>query len=150
MLSNELVMLRNLWKKAFAEGGLDVPFKSRGGAQRCRLQLYNAVALVKKGKDMEDMELFHAADTLEITWADEEHTIIRFRRKADNDMTQGVLAALGAQSVSDFVDPKVKESGERLMRELGLLGQETAPRGEEPAAPPAEHQHNPFYGKRED
>lgn len=130
----ELLMMQEVWRRAFrAEGGLELTFKTKGGAVRARLQLYNAVAKQKRGTDTEDWELVQAANEIEIIWTGE--TSIRLRSRDQSDMIQGIQAALGEK----IGEREVDEAAESLKRLMGEVGAEA---GE------AEHKDNPFYGKR--
>lgn len=137
MKSSELLMLQDVWRKAWQEGELELTFRTKAGATRARLQLYNAVKSQKAGTDLEDMELVRAAEGLEIIKTSE--TSLRLQRKDGNDMMQGLAAALG-RTVHEYVDPAAAENAEKMLRELGM--------GKDSAPAPAEHQDNPFYGKR--
>jgi hypothetical protein len=137
-------MLQAVWRKAHKEGGLLLEFNTQAGAQRARMQLYNAVKLQKSGKDLEDLDLVHAAEQIEIVWADETRTRLRMQPKDKSDMMQGLFKALGATSVQEFVDERALESSERMLREL----EESAKAKATGAPQPGEHQDNPFFGKR--
>jgi hypothetical protein len=139
--SKEMLMLQDVWRKAFREGGLTIPFKFKGGATRARLQLYNAIRRFKTGEDAQDLEMVHAAEQLEIIWIDD-HTI-RLQFKAHNDMMESLAAVLG-KAVEEYEDPEAVELSKRMLGELEELVEKP---GQEPA-PLADHQDNPFYGKR--
>lgn len=133
---SELVMFQEVWRRAFRQGEFIIPFPTEGSAQRARMQLYNAVAKAKAGKEFDDFELVQAAEKLEIVWHNAERTALRLQLKSNNDMTKGILEALGAKSVEEFVDPAMLESSEKLLKELKHEA-------------PVEHKENPFYGKRD-
>lgn len=149
MKSQETLMLQDVWRKAWLRGGMNVKFKSRAGAVRARMQLYNAVKLVKSRKDATaDRALIEAADGLEIVWYDE--TTIRLQKRAESDMMQGIMEALGT-TPEQYIDPEVQESADKMLQELERMGLTVKKEGE--SSPPAsegtiEHQDNPFYGKR--
>lgn len=140
MRPNEKLMLQDIWRKAFREGGLDIPFKTKAGAVRARLQLYAAVSAQKKGFDMEDLELVHAAEKLEIV--SPSPTVLRLQLKIHNDSMTSLAAVLG-RTVEDYVDPEAQAAAERMLRELEGHKPE-----EEEDKPVQGHQDNPFYGKR--
>lgn len=163
--SKELLLMQDVWRTAYRKGTLDLDFQTKNGAVRARLQLYNAVRKQKAGEDLEDLELVHAAEQLEIVWIGE--TSIRLQKRADNDMMLGITKALGKQ-LEDFQDPDMLESGKRLLEELEGMGKEQEKQQAEvqrPAATPlpvvalnepgpgpapaTEHVDNPFYGKRD-
>lgn len=144
MKSSELLFLQDVWRKAFkSKTGLTIQFPSEAGAVRARMQLYNAVKGQKRGTDLEDLELTRAAEQLEIVWVNKEHTALRLQRRAESDMMKGLMEAMGS-SPDQYVDPEAAASAQRLLDELGTLAKPNPT--EAPA--PAEHQDNPFYGKR--
>jgi hypothetical protein len=143
--SSEQLIMQDVWRQAWRRGeeGLELTFRTRAGAQRARMQLYNAVKLQKAGKDLDDLELVKAAEGLEIVWVSE--TSLRLQRKDTSDMMQGIAQALG-RNVNDYVDPEALAAGERMLRELGLAPAPDHPqrRSTDPQ-PNAEHQDTPFY-----
>lgn len=141
MRSEERLMLQDVWRKAYREGGLDIQFKTKAGATRGRLQLYNAVAEQKKEKNMEDLELVHAAQELEIVKLSE--TSLRMQLRVKNDMMTTLAGVLG-QSLEAFVDPAAAEAAERMLKQL----EEEAKTGK-PSEPAFGHRENPFYGNRD-
>lgn len=145
MKSSETLLLQDVWRQALNRGpeGLTVKFKSKSGAVRARLQLYSSVRAVKKGLDMDDLELCKAAEELEITWVDD--CTIRLSPKANSDAMQGLIAAAGKRP-EDYIDPDLAASAERMLREFGI-GQPAASKPEE-LPEIGQHQSNPFYSKR--
>lgn len=141
MRSSETLMLQDVWRKAYREpDGLALSFKTKSGATRARMQLYNAVKGQKSGKTMDDLELVHAAESLEIVWEGE--TTLRIRRRDKSDMIETLSEVLGKR-LEDYVDPEVEKSLERSLAELERL-RDGAPSADGVAG----HQDNPFYGKR--
>lgn len=157
----ELVMMRAVWRMAWEQGGKTLTFETPGDAQRCRMQLYNAVKKIKQGAEYDDLTLSAAAQGLEIVWGNVERTVLHMRRRDSNSMTRALLRELGAESMDEFEDPEIKAQAERgleLMRQLEKLkGPVEAKPGDSfgarPTEPPdgisPEHKDNPFYGKRE-
>jgi hypothetical protein len=156
--SKEVLLLQDVWRQAYRKGTLDLEFQTKAGATRARLQLYNAVRKQKAGEDMDDLELVHAAEQLEIVWNGE--TSIRLQKRADNDMMTGIAKALG-KNLEDYVDPEALASSEKLLGELEALGVQQRATTQAPTTmvtvvPPGaldsglapDHQDNPFYGKR--
>lgn len=143
MKSSELLMLQDVWRKAWLEGGLDLQFRTKSGAHRARMQLYNAVKQQKAGTDLDDMDLVRAAEGLEIVWLGE--TGLRMQRKDNSDMIQGLAAALG-RTMTDYIDPDAAASSQRMLEEL--MGK-AKPQSEEDTPAPAQHLANPYFDRRE-
>lgn len=153
MKSQEALMLRDVWRRAYeAADGLNIEFKSKAGATRARMQLYNVVKTVKSGKEMDDLMLYRAATELEIVWAGER--TIRLQKRSESDMMQSIAAVLG-KGAAEYVDPAVAASASKLLQDLERIGLGEHPpeltphplrRAEDQK--PGEHQDNPFYGKR--
>lgn len=135
--NSETLMLQDVWRQALIRGELPIEFQTEAGAVRARMQLYNAVKKQKSGEDMEDMELVHAAEQIEIVWVQKgpKVWVIRLQRKDRSDMMNGLSKALG-KSVHEYVDPDIVESGQRLLREL----EKESKAADAPAVP--------FYGRR--
>lgn len=152
MKSSELLFLQDIWRQAFRKGdeGMTITFPSRAGAVRGRMQLYNAVKQQKAGQDMNDMELVHAAEQLEIVWVGDgkESQTIRLQRRAVGDMMKGFMGAMG-KGPEAYIDPDAQESANRMLKELERLGLGAEPSAKASEPEPGEHQDNPFYGKRE-
>jgi hypothetical protein len=148
MKSSELLLLQDVWRKAYAKGSMNIEFKSKAGAVRARMQLYNAVNKIKRGSEVADVPLARAAEELEIVWVND--TTIRLQKRAESDMMQGLMAAVG-QSVEEYQDPEMLEASDRLLRDLerqGLMSSAPAPAPTEDSRPAFEHQANPFFPKR--
>lgn len=154
-------MMREVWRRAWREGGKTLTFETPGDAQRCRMQLYNAVKKIKQGTEYDDPTLSAAAQGLEIVWGNAERTVLNMRRRDSNSMTRALLRELGAESMEEFEDPEIKAQAERgmeLMRQIERLKEPTEAKpgdsfGARPAEAPdgisLEHKENKFYGKRE-
>jgi hypothetical protein len=146
--TSELLMLQDVWRTAFRQDELTLSFKTQAGAQRARMQLYNAVKQQKAGKDMDDLELVHAAEQMEIVWLGDDRLSFKLQRRDRSDMMQGIAAALGGKVASDYVDPEAAASAERMLKELGGLAV-SQPTEQEPSASHEPAPGNiPFYGRR--
>lgn len=138
MRSSESLMLQDVWRKAWEqEDGLTINFKSKAGAVRARMQLYNAVKAQKTGKDLSDPELVRAAEQLEIVWLDEQ--TIKLQRRDKSDMLQGIMAVLG-KDVHSYIDPEILASQERMLKQLDGLRE---------GGLATEHKDTPFWKARE-
>lgn len=145
--SQEKIFMQRVWIKALREQGLTVNFKSRGGAQRARLALYNAVQDAKKGMD-DDPELNQAASALEITWGEHDAQLI-LRMRDQSDMMQGLVDVMDGLTPETVMDKSVEES----LRQLDQLTTPQDPRAgaqAHDARAPSEYvepgrKPNPFY-----
>ena len=135
--SKEVLFMQGIWKQALRAGdkGLLIEFKTKGGALRARMALYNAVREAKQ-KMSDDPELNRAAEEIEITFADAEHTSLHLRPKRISDMMQGLMAVaeVGMERVRD---PEAEESLRRVREQL---------EGGDGAGP--KKVKNPFYTER--
>lgn len=113
--SKEALFLRDIWRKAFTEGTLELHFKTKAGAIRARLALYNAVKAGKQGSD-EDPLINQAAEALEICISGP--TSLIMRKRSESDYIKGLEEALG-KSLSEQEDPVLMESMNKLLEKLG-------------------------------
>lgn len=111
----DVLMMRAIWRKAYKEGELAIPFETEAIAHRVRMMLYNAVKLAKQGKT-EDFELIEAAESLEIVWGADRKTLL-MRRKTLSSAFQSLEAALG-KSMDIVTMPEAEESLKKVMETL--------------------------------
>ncbi len=103
--SKEKLFLQGVWKRAL-RSNVEFTFKTKAGAMRARLSLYNAVKRAKDGGDV-DPEVNRAAQEIEITWTGE--TSIMLRKKIESDYLKTMMDTLG-DSPAEHEDPAILES----------------------------------------
>jgi hypothetical protein len=115
--SKEQVFLQAIWKRAFYTGEpFEIEFKTRAGAVRGRLALYNSVKLAKEDRDP-DPVVNQASQSLEIVWKNE--TTLIMRNKMDSDMMQSLVRAMG-ELPGDQMDSEAAESLRKVQEKLEM------------------------------
>lgn len=143
-------LLREAWRRAYRlslEGQqLEITLKTESQAHKARMDLYAAVRPEKQGGG-ESLEMREAAQTVEIVLKPGARNVLIMRSRSQNDIYSALEEAVGMKLAEATDLDEAAEAQRSLDRLMGI----TSPQPEsDPTAPaPAEHQENPFYGKRE-
>lgn len=135
--SQESALLRQVWRKALAEGRVVLPFKDAREARRVRFALYNAVKPVKDGLLVDD-ELLEAANECKVQF-EGEATLVVVRRVMTTEL-QIIAESLGLVpgSTTELPAPKTAEEAqvatslERLQEKLKDEGREQGTKRQTP------------------
>lgn len=93
-VTSEVLLLREVWRKALREGSIPLVLGTEKQATRVRMQLYNALAGCRKGT-VDDPELLEAWETCEVVRESSRKLVVR--RKLLDDALQRVAQQAGIE-----------------------------------------------------
>lgn len=131
--------MHNVWRAGGSSPeGITIPCQSESNAKRLRFALYNSVKAVKTGKFPADSALKKAITTCSLSFTDDKCGI-RIRPKVATELSQTMIAVLGALAGKTTEDYMLEESFARM--------QEIVP-GPKLAAPEGASNKSAIYGAR--
>ena len=125
--TKEQLAYHAVWRKALADGSVEIRFKTLADARRVRFGLYNALRPFKEGK-LHDPDLLRAGQECAIQLAG---TVLTVVKKLETGVMQSVMEALGVTPESLEAEPAASEmpaeARESLSKVLALIGMPSGP-----------------------
>lgn len=124
----EIDVLQNVWRKALGKPeGVTIPCKTRGEAIRLRMALYRVAKAARQPGASVDDKLRQAVVECGIGLSGPDNATLTVANKANSQMIQSVLAALGEVDNKSAEDLLIQESQVRLLQKLAEPPAGTAP-----------------------